>query len=127
MEFFLQSTDRHSSSSGGTMMNESPSHNAAAAVTTRFPEKPSSNSESPSSLVDSAIGGSASPDLMQVMIYRASHVLVDLGWVDLDLRSSPGWWASTIATDSPSRVVEHPKSKSTKPSLRGHGTPCTVG
>jgi len=60
------STDRHSSSSGGTMMNESPSHNAAAAVTTRFPEKPSSNSESPSSLVDSAIGGSASPDLMQV-------------------------------------------------------------
>ena len=25
----------------------------------------------------------------------------------------------------PSRVVEHPKSKSTKPSLRGHGTPCT--
>jgi len=60
------STDRHSSSSGGTMMNESPSHNAAAAVTTRFPEKPGSNSESPSSLVDSAIGGSASPDLMQV-------------------------------------------------------------
>ena len=62
-----QSTDCHSSSSGGTMMNESPSHNAAAS---RFPEKANSvneNTDSPSSLVDSAIGGSASPDLMQVM------------------------------------------------------------
>ena len=57
--------------------------------------------------------------------YRASHVLVDLGWVDLDLGSSPGWWAATVATYCPSRVVEHPKSKSTKPSPRGHGTPCT--
>ena len=28
--------------------------------------------------------------------YRASHVLVDLGWVDLDLGSSPGWWAVTV-------------------------------
>ena len=65
MELPFQSTDRHSSSSGGTMMNESPSHNAASA---RFPEKPTStNSESPSSLVDSALGGSASPDLMQVI------------------------------------------------------------
>ena len=58
--------------------------------------------------------------------YRASHVLVDLGWVDLDLGSSPGWWATTVATYCPSRVVEHPKSKSTKPSPRGHGTPCKV-
>ena len=65
-ELPCQSTDCHSSSSGGTMMNESPSHNAAAS---RFPEKANSgndNTESPSSLVDSAIGGSASPDLMQV-------------------------------------------------------------
>ena len=31
-------------------------------------------------------------------IYRASHVLEDLGWVDLDLGSSPGWWAATVAT-----------------------------
>ena len=54
----------------------------------------------------------------------ASHVLVDLGWVDLDLGSSTGWWAATVATYCPSRVVEHLKSKSTKPSLRGHGTPC---
>ena len=61
----LQSNDRHSSSSGGTMMNDSPSHNAASV---RFPEKPTSNnSESPESLVDSALGGSASPDLMQVI------------------------------------------------------------
>ena len=59
-------------------------------------------------------------------LYRASHVLVDLAWVDLDLGSSPGWWAATVATYCPSRVVKHPKSKSTKPSLRGHGTPCML-
>ena len=58
-------------------------------------------------------------------LYRASHVLVDLRWVDLDLASSPCWWAATVATYCPSRVVEHPESKLTKPSLRGHGTPCT--
>ena len=58
--------------------------------------------------------------------YRVSHVLVDQGWVDLDLGTSPGWWAATVATYCTSRMVEHPKSKSTKPSLRGHGTPCTV-
>ena len=52
-------------------MNDSPSHHS----TTRFPEKSSGgngssagneNGESPTSLVDSALGGSASPDLMQV-------------------------------------------------------------
>ena len=36
-----------------------------------------------------------------------------LGWVDLDLGSSPGWWADTVATYCQSRMVEHPKSKST--------------
>ena len=38
-----------------------------------------------------------------------------LGFDDLDLGSSPGWWAATVATYCPSRMVEHPKSKSTKP------------
>ena len=38
-----------------------------------------------------------------------------LGWVDLDFGSSPGWWAATVATYCPIRMVEHPKSKSTKP------------
>ena len=47
--------------------------------------------------------------------YRASHVLVDLGWVELDLGSSPGWWAATVATYCLNRMVEHPKSKSTQP------------
>ena len=36
-------------------------------------------------------------------------------FVDLDLGSSPGWWAATIATYCPSKMVEHPKSKSTQP------------
>ena len=42
-------------------------------------------------------------------------MVADLGWVDLDLGSSPGWWAAIVASYCPSRVVEHPKSKSTKP------------
>ena len=28
------------------------------------------------------------------------------GFVDLDLGSSPGWWAATVATYCPSRMVE---------------------
>ena len=28
----------------------------------------------------------------------------------------PGWWAATVSTYCPSRMVEHPKSKSTQPS-----------
>ena len=46
--------------------------------------------------------------------YRVRQVVVDLGWVDLDLGSSPGWWAATVATYCPGRVVEHPKSLSTQ-------------
>ena len=47
-------------------------------------------------------------------IYRASQVLVDLGWIDLDLGSSPGWWAGTVATYCPSRPGELPKCLSSK-------------
>ena len=35
-----------------------------------------------------------------------------VGWVDSELGSSPGWWAATVATYCPSRMVEHSKSKS---------------
>ena len=31
------------------------------------------------------------------------------------MRCSPGWWAVPVATYCPSRMVEHPISKSTKP------------
>ena len=48
-------------------------------------------------------------------LYRASQVVVHLGWVYSDLGSSPGWRAATVATYCLGRVVEHPKSKSTKP------------
>ena len=47
--------------------------------------------------------------------YRVRRLPEYLGWVDLDLGSSPGWWAATVATYCPSRVVEHAKSKSTQP------------
>ena len=50
-----------------------------------------------------------------VSLYREFHLLANLGWVDLDLGSSPGWWAGTVASFCPSRMVEHPKSKSTQP------------
>ena len=48
-------------------------------------------------------------------MYRVTLVVAYLGWVDLDLGSSPGWWAATVATYCPSRMVEPPKSKSTQP------------
>ena len=48
-----------------------------------------------------------------------------LGWVDLDLGSSPGWGADTVATYCPSRMVEHPKSKSTQPSPSPEAPDCT--
>ena len=47
--------------------------------------------------------------------YRVGHLLADLGWVDLDFGSSPGWWAATVATYCPGRMMEHSKSKSTQP------------
>ena len=31
-------------------------------------------------------------------VYRVTLVVEYLGWVDLDLGSSPGWWATTVAT-----------------------------
>ena len=47
-----------------------------------------------------------------------------LGWVDLDLGSSPGWWAASVATYCPSRMVEHSKSKSTQPTDKPPAPPC---
>ena len=44
-------------------------------------------------------------------LYIVTLVVEYLGWVDLDLGSSIGWWAATVATYCPSRMVEHPKSK----------------
>ena len=51
----------------------------------------------------------------------SSKTWVGLTFSHLVLGSSPGWWAPTVATYYLSRMVEHPKSKSTIPSLRGHG------
>ena len=42
-------------------------------------------------------------------------VVSELGRVDSDLRCSLGWWADTVATYCPSRIVEHLTSKSTQP------------
>ena len=56
-------------------------------------------------------------------MYKVTHLLADLGWVELDFGSSLG---ATIATYCPSRLVEHPKFKSTEPSPPGDGSPCTV-
>ena len=40
------------------------------------------------------------------------------------LGRSPGWWAATLATYCPSRMVEHPKYMSTKPCARPPGSRC---
>ena len=44
-------------------------------------------------------------------VYRVTLVVVHLGWVDLDMGSSPGCLAAVVATYCPSRMVEHPKCK----------------
>ena len=51
----------------------------------------------------------------QYTMYRVGLVVWHLGLVDLDLWSSPGWWAGTVASYCPSRMVEHSISKSTQP------------
>ena len=48
-------------------------------------------------------------------VYRVTLVVAYIGWDDLHLGSSPGWWATTVATYCPSRMVEPPKPKSTQP------------
>ena len=50
--------------------------------------------------------------------YWVGLVVWQLGWADLDLGSSPGWWAAAVATYCPSRPGEHSKSKSTQPSCQ---------
>ena len=47
-----------------------------------------------------------------------SHLVADLGWVDLDLGEFPwlvGYYSKSVATYCQGRVVKHPKSKSTQP------------
>ena len=46
-------------------------------------------------------------------MYRVTQNVSNLGWVDLELKSSLGWWAGTMVTYCPSRMVEHLKSEST--------------
>ena len=50
-------------------------------------------------------------------VYRVTHLLTDLGWVDLDLgcSTSTDRWAVLQLLCYPSKTVEHPKSKSTQP------------
>ena len=42
--------------------------------------------------------------------YRVALVVEYLGWVDLNLSCSLGWWAAIVATYCSSRMVELPKS-----------------
>ena len=44
-------------------------------------------------------------------VYRVTLVVGYLGWVDLDLGSSPGCCAATVDTYCLSRMVEHSKSQ----------------
>ena len=61
-------------------------------------------------------------------MYRVGQVVVFvyLGWVDLDLGSSLGWWAANVATYCPCKIAENCKSKSTKGFYRGDVSPCTL-
>ena len=63
--------------------------------------------------------------LLPEFVYRVPHPVASLGWVDLDLESSLGWWAVTLITYCPSRIAEPPKFKSIQPGPRLDETPCT--
>ena len=58
--------------------------------------------------------------------YRVFYLVTELGWIDVDLRSSPGWQAAFLGkyctAHRPSSTV---KSKSTSPGSRPNETPCT--
>ena len=47
---------------------------------------------------------SAHPEVVVTEKYRVSHLVADLGWFDLDLGSSHGWWAATVATYCPFQI-----------------------
>ena len=59
-------------------------------------------------------GAGASPQPLRY-IQGYSNDQIYMGWVNSELQSSPGWWVATVATFCPSRLVQHPKSKSTQP------------
>ena len=60
-------------------------------------------------------------------VYRVSHLLVDLGWVDLDFECStvcqilPG----LIMAGQLGKMVEHRNQSHLNQGLRPDGTPCT--
>ena len=57
----------------------------------------------------------ASTQTVPVALYTGCVITSGtLGWVDLDLGRSPGWWATLAAPYCPGSMVEHPKSKSTQ-------------
>ena len=67
-------------------------------------------------------------------LYRVCHLVIDLGLVDFDMNVlqycpsvKPLLRNSHQPMQSWADSVEQSKSKSTKPSLRPDGTPCTVG
>ena len=61
------------------------------------------------------MGEAENLDMISSEHYRVGQTIVHLGWVDLDLVSSLGWWAATVATYCPSMVMEQIKAKSTQP------------
>ena len=62
---------------------------------------------------------------MEKGMYRVAYLHANLGRGDLDLGTSPDWWATTVATYSSSRMVEHPKNLSQpNPGPRPYETPC---
>ena len=53
-----------------------------------------------------------------------THLLADLGWVDLDLGCSTVLLGQHRSCSTDQRPVEHPKSKSAQHSPRPDGSPC---
>ena len=60
-----------------------------------------------------------------LQLYRVTHLLADLGWVDLDFGCSTGRWAVLQLRCCPSKW-NIPNPSQPNPDLRGDGSPCTV-
>ena len=60
-----------------------------------------------------------------LQLYRVTHLLADLGWVDLDFGCSTGRWAVLQCGAAQARHGNIPNPIKPDPGPRGDGSPCT--
>ena len=64
-------------------------------------------------------------DARRARAYREFHLLANLGWVDLDLGSSPGWWAVLYLATAQAGWWNIPNLSQPNPGSPADEIPCT--